>query len=457
MKRFWLVLLSLGLVLAFSAQAFAVDVKFSGSFYAAGMYLDRTTLMDRTNGSDKVSTAFYYQRLRVQTDFIVSPGLKLVTRFDAMERAWGAARKEAAYGALSTASAKDSYGTIAENENIAFDWAYIEYASPIGTLSAGIMNDGSTGTIFGNSYAPAGRIKYSLPIGAFTINTAYTKSIDNSSTAKTPATTTDADSDKYGIEGVYAWKGGKAGINVNYYRKADKKPASNHYLAKYFLLTPYVIAKIGPVDIQAELNWASGKAKEYDSATLGNDQTMDQMSGWIDATVTFNPVYFGATFAYVSGDDPTTSDRKEGGDIDGGRDWNPTLIMFNYYDRYFWAGPLAGWDAASDVGTMGTTSSTTSTAPGAWFAQGRVGVKPIAALDIVASLSYAQADKKPLGVLNSTYGYEIDVTGTYKITNNLSYMMGVGYWFVGDYYKGSSNTNAVQNDYMLINKLTLTF
>ncbi len=43
MKRFWLVLLSLGLIAAFSTQAMAVDVKFSGEYYAAGMYLDKTT------------------------------------------------------------------------------------------------------------------------------------------------------------------------------------------------------------------------------------------------------------------------------------------------------------------------------------------------------------------------------------------------------------------------------
>jgi hypothetical protein len=35
-------MLSLGLVLAFSASALAVDVKFNGSFYAAGIYLDKT-------------------------------------------------------------------------------------------------------------------------------------------------------------------------------------------------------------------------------------------------------------------------------------------------------------------------------------------------------------------------------------------------------------------------------
>ncbi len=49
MKRFWLVLLSLGLIVAFSTSAMAVDVKFSGEYYAAGMYLDKTTLLKVTS------------------------------------------------------------------------------------------------------------------------------------------------------------------------------------------------------------------------------------------------------------------------------------------------------------------------------------------------------------------------------------------------------------------------
>ena len=101
MKRFWLILLSLGLVMAFSASAFAVDVKFSGSFEADGMYLDKTNLAKFTILDPPLnqSTAFYFQRLRVNMDFIVSPGLKLVTRFDALDRIWGGARS-AAGGAL---------------------------------------------------------------------------------------------------------------------------------------------------------------------------------------------------------------------------------------------------------------------------------------------------------------------------------------------------------------------
>ena len=44
MKRFWLILLSLGLIVAFSTSAMAVDVKFSGEYYAAGLYMDKVSL-----------------------------------------------------------------------------------------------------------------------------------------------------------------------------------------------------------------------------------------------------------------------------------------------------------------------------------------------------------------------------------------------------------------------------
>ena len=60
MKRFWLVMLSLGLIIAFSSTAMAVDVKFSGEFYSGGMYLDKTNLTKSTTGGDP-STAFTFR------------------------------------------------------------------------------------------------------------------------------------------------------------------------------------------------------------------------------------------------------------------------------------------------------------------------------------------------------------------------------------------------------------
>ncbi|MFO7568251.1 MAG: hypothetical protein R6W75_00505 [Smithellaceae bacterium] len=438
MKRFWVILLAMGLVAGSSTISFAqLTVKNSGELYIGGMYLDKTSL--RKDAADAgPSTAFYFQRLRVRTDFIVSPGLTLTTRFDAMERAWGAARSNPA-----TALASDSAGSRAENENIAFDWAYVTYKSPVGVFDAGYMNDGSTGTIFGNSYGPKGRIKYSNTFGPVKIDLAYTKEREASRTAINAVDTADADNDKYGIGAIYSWKDGKAGIQANYYNFANNRKADN-YRRKYFLFTPYVMAKLGPLALQAEINYLTGK-QEYEAPSINADRDLQNITGWVDATADFGLFYAGGSIAYVSGDDPG-SEKIEGGIINGGRDWNPCLIMWNY-DRTNWAGALAGYNNTVQDTAMAN----------AWFFQGRAGVKPVANLDVMASVSYAHADKKPAGIINNDYGYEVDLTATYKITQNLSYMVGCGYLFAGKYYKGASDSNELTNDFLVINRLTLTF
>ncbi|HRY36087.1 MAG TPA: hypothetical protein P5249_09280, partial [Smithellaceae bacterium] len=142
-----------------------------------------------------------------------------------------------------------------------------------------------------------------------------------------------------------------------------------------------------------------------------------------------------------------------GGIINGGRDWNPCLIMFNYYDRGKWIGALNGYDGTTDNGTMAN----------AWFFQLRGGFRPIDKIDIMASVSYARAEKtlKPANTFTwegRDYGWEVDLVGSYKITNNLSYMLGAGYLFTGDWYSGTTATGQdVQNNLMVINKLSLTF
>ena len=459
MKRFWLVTLSLGLVLAFSAQAFAVDVKFSGSFYAAGMYLDKITLRDNGSAtapggydaSASTSTAFYYQRLRVGTDFIVSPGLKLVTRFDAMERIWGGNRSSAG-----TALDSQSAGTTAENQNIAFDHAYIQYDSPIGTFKAGYMDDLVWGTVFCDSAQPKGVIGWNKVFGPWNFIAKAIKSNDNSYSYNSDATTTDLDNDKYAAAVLYTWTSGQAGLLGGMYRDARSKNGTPDYNAQYYALLPYARAQIGPVKVQAEVVYAWGTWMAYESGVAA-DVKMENLGVFVDAVADFGMFYAGGTFAYISGDDPGTTDKVEGTPVvSGGMDWNPCLIMFNK-DRTYWAGSLGGFDATTNASTMSN----------AWFFQGKIGGRPLAALDINASVSFANADKKPAwpagvftagtGVLNNAYGWEFDVTGTYKLTNNLSYMLGAGYLWTGDYYQGISQEQGLNNNYMLINKLTLTF
>lgn len=134
-------------------------------------------------------------------------------------------------------------------------------------------------------------------------------------------------------------------MQVNYYNYADKRPASD-YKKKYFLFTPYANAKLGPVTLQAELNYATGKSKEYDDQASESDVDLQNISAWIDATAAFAPFYVGASVAYISGDDPETDDKEEGGTLNGGRDWNPCLIMFNYYDVAHWVGTVSGYDSS---------------------------------------------------------------------------------------------------------------
>ena len=486
MKRFWLVLLSLGLVMAFSVSAFAVDVKIGAEYFAGGLYLNKTSVNDGYESRSQdgyysnpnPSTAFFYQRLRVGTDFIVSPCLKLVTRFDAMERIWGGARSNT-WAVNQSGYLNESAGTRAENENIAFDIVYIDYTSPIGLFRVGYMPDYVFGTPFADmgSGLYDGQIQYFMQKGPFTLFAGYSKVADNSwSSVSTNswywlnninATRTDRDYDSYRLAGIYDFSTsqvkGEAGMLFLYDRDATNRGNAadgqfgSAYLTKGYAIDPYVKAKFGPVALQAELLYYFGDAAKYEYE--GPSVSLGALSVFVDATANFGMFYGGLTGAYLSGDDPGTHDKVEGGINNGGLDWNPCLIMFNTETLGYWVGPITGH----------TNSVVDNLMTNAWFGQLRAGVKPTPQWDIMLALSYAMADKKPnnpenpLGSRtygNGTYGTEVDLTGTYKITNNLSYMLGVGYLFTGDYFKGFDRAGEgykIVDDYMLINKLTLSF
>jgi len=470
MKRFWLVLLSLGLIVAFSTSAMAVDVKFSGEYYAAGMYLDRTnvnktsytipaTLTTPAKLVDEgPSTAFYFQRLRLNTQFVVSPGLTLTARADVMERGWGANRTTPG-----TVQDTQSAGTRSENENIAFDLLYVAYVSPIGRFTAGYQIDDSWGLVFGNSSNPKGKITYTIQTGGLTLGIQAGKDKELSRSVNNPTGDADKDQNFYTAFGVYSWKTGQAGllfkyIKNNQYRNAYGvfAPPDAGFTWDGLVSTPYVKAKLGPVALEAQIYHLYGK-KSWEGNSAGipafiepntQDVDLNQLTAYIDAMVDLGMFYVGGSLAYISGDDPDTLDEQEGGVLGGGLDWNPCLIMFNN-DLTYWVGRQYGYNGSSNGGVM----------TNAYFGQLRAGVRPIDKLDIMASVSYATADKTPQAVWDSReYGYEIDLTATYKITNNLSYMLGGGYWIVGDYYKGTAAAGQdVDDNFMVINKLTLTF
>ncbi|MDI6743490.1 MAG: hypothetical protein QMD11_12215, partial [Smithella sp.] len=184
----------------------------------------------------------------------------------------------------------------------------------------------------------------------------------------------------------------------------------------------------------------------------------DSLAVFLDAATNFGMFNVGGTFAFLQGDG-NPDDDKAHDVVSGGVDWNPTLLLFNNDTVNYWVGEVSGHNYSNLNGPM----------KNAWFFQGRVGVKPTAQWDVVLSVSYASADKKPVmpekakkPYLNGTYGTEIDLVSTYKITNNLSYMLGFGYLFTGDYFKGAQHPPGqapfeVSDDFIVLNKLTLSF
>jgi len=506
MKRFWLILLSLGLVMAFSVSAFAVDVKVSAEYYAGGLYLNKVTVDDGfenwqgDRGSEQPSTAFFFQRLRMGADFIVSPCLKLVTRFDAMERIWGGARSSGYGGSVGFDDDDDSEplvnsaGTRAENENIAVDLVYIDYTAPIGQFKVGYQKDYVWGTVFADRGEgnPAGQIQYWKSFGPATVFAGYAKEVDNSYSAVTSTSLTDKDVDSYRLGGIYNFKNnkvsGEAGALFRWNRDASPRDFFfMSYMSNIYVIDPYVKAKIGPVNIQAELQYYFGDMMKFEPYTWLPFPVMPPMANvsvsalsvFVDATANFGMFNVGGTFAYLSGDDPGTTDKLEGSGRPfaintGGLDWNPCLILFNT-DLNYWAGNIYGHGHSLNPFLTNATV-VNSEMSNALFFQGRVGVKPTPQWDIQMAVSFAQADKKPAYYYDSmmgfwgdyatqpggTYGTEIDITSTYKITNNLTYMLGIGYLFTGDYFKGrdydfGAGGSKVNDDFIFINKLILSF
>lgn len=451
--------------MAFTMPAAALDVKFSGSYYVQGIYDNNRSLKD-TNEAGAGSTAFIAQRLRVQTDFKIAEGLTLVTRFDALEKKWGDQTWGDAANRYDTVNRSSQGASGARvQENIEFEQAYVVFNTAIGRFLVGYQDFDAFGTSFGDSNWTRPGIKYILPIGNTTIIAAMEQTRENSSTPTVSPTNqglaSDSDKNTYDLAVVQKFQSGDAGLQLQYFRDASRRYASNVSTKAYFI-NPYVKANFGPVNVEAEVLYGGGKYADYEGGVTTPDVDLKTWGVYVGVKGTFGPAYVGAMFAWVEGDDPDTTDKKEGNVgsyFTHNKVFSPCLILFA--DSYYtWMGGLRGYGAAAtDVNNY---------MDNIWFYGLYGGYKPIPKLDIKAAVYYAYADEKPTlnglpvsptnpRFVGKVYGTEFDLTATYKIYDNLEYMIGFAYLWTGDYLKGTSETNNVANDYMVTHKLTLNF
>jgi len=452
MKKLLVVLLSLGLIVAFGATASAADVKFTGMYYVLGAYENNNTVQADNLGP---SAAYFRQQFRMKTEFVVAQGLSLTTQFDALEKNWGNTnwRRGAVVGE-DTTSSRPSLGVAGANveQSLEFEQVYMTFMTGIGQFQIGYQPADTWGTQFLDNGISRPRAMFLSKVGPVTFMAVYEKwyeTVNNSVVAATIGKV-DADNDTYALAGIYKQGPMEAGLLYKYFVFNAGRVTGG--ATKATLLSPYMKATFGPVYVESELAYAFGKT--FASELPGvSDNDLTNWAGYIRADLSLGPAKIGALFAYTGGDDYEVNKTKV---YLGGYSWNPALILLN--------NDLNNYRGASVTShgpiTASTNRPTNTKKNTVWYGiNGSYKATP--KLDVTAALTMASVAEKKLAAgveaVSDKLGTEFDVTATYKLYDNLSYMVGAGYLWTGDYFKLNNAAAKVENDYLLINKLTLNF
>lgn len=444
MKRFLVSLLAVGLILAIGMPA-AAQVKFSGQYTYEGWYENNRRL-----APNEQSAGFQDHSLLLNAQFQAAEGLAIYTRARINDKIWG------------DDAARDRVNNTGRylRENIEFDYLYMR-----ANLGPGFLQIGSAPSMLGTPFLdtdnPTNQFGYAITgVKGWYFSPVYEKYTENEVT--NPAAgglgdVTDADLSRFKFTVIKFAKTWNAGFTAMYFWNRTGRPGNAY--ADYFGLDPYFRGTFGPLYVEAEgfILWGKTKFEPPLNAVM-QDIDMEGYSLYAKARYTFGPAYVGAAFAWVRGDDPATSDKNEQGAASG-REFKPTLILLNP-DRDKWLGALG--TISNGLGNPSPFGNTyTQGAVNFQLFQGFVGFKPMPKLELVGTYSYAMLDKKPrvagVDYVDDKLGHEVDLTATYKLYDNLSYMVGFGYLWTGDAFKGTNANAETENDWLLMHRLTLTF
>jgi hypothetical protein len=473
MKKYHLIFLLFILIASYAPSSFAADAKFYGEYSLQGWYEKNHSVLDKdsadmnpevTDDTDRRgSSVFYTQRLRMGVDIKVAQGLMLGTRFDALDRKWMAARRP-----IPTSTTLRS-STDSEQENIGFEVAYVVFDTPIGRWTAGSHTGGSSySTGLGGT---ANSIIWTYTTGPWLVSAAAKKGAEPSEIG----TGTDSDSDTFSLIGQYKWNHGLLYLRFSdVHSRTNSNPQKGGYTCDLYVYSPIIRLKYGIFQFNWEANFVTGWSKKFNDAPpdeSSNIKADNVLNSRLNLALDMAPTTLGVYFVYNPGDDPNTTDKKEGHyreGLDYDRSFNPCLLLWNE-DYMHWLGNDTEGTAntgmmAGNAGARGIKTYLDNV----WMYQiyGNYNMTP--KLNVGASFTYAYADKKltldmmPVSDTNPEFlsnkiGSELDVIMKYKIYDNLEYMIGFAYLWTGDYFKGTNPNARLSNNYLLTHTLTLTF
>ncbi|MBI4634336.1 MAG: hypothetical protein HY742_10645 [Deltaproteobacteria bacterium] len=454
MKKIWIVLLSLGLIAAFSMPAAAVTPEMTGQYYVRGNYLSNPSMLDQDGGSNRSSLSYMDQRLRTFIRLKIADGLTLTSRMDSMEVIWGQNLKNTIPG--------DSGKT--NQQSVAWEQVYVSFATGIGKFDVGYKSGTpyGWGTKFQNAPGTAPGIKWSNTFGNLSVLADFNKTSQGDlDTASDPQLfQTDANNEYYDLGATYKFKGGDAGLLYTFFRNAITRSSSTPTtgaVVTNHVLQPYVRAKFGPVNVEAEAYYMNGKSSPDDPATVDTDYKAQGL--YVNGKYTIGPAYIGAKFIYCSGDDPATPNEKEGSLNNTFKYATDTEIWGSISPAILFGYGYHGMGVSSIDSTKGNLSSDLgNTMDNVWMYSIYGGVDVTKKLALSAKAFYAKADEKlATNSVDTDYGTELDLMATYKIYDQLTYNVGFAYLWTGDYFKGTSSSVEVKNVYFVSHWIDLNF
>ncbi|MCF6290184.1 MAG: hypothetical protein L3J03_04215 [Desulfobacterales bacterium] len=423
MKKVLATVAALGLIAGVASTASALDLSVKGYYKLEGKMLsDASTTAGGvafvTNNSEGTNS-WWQHDFRIYPTLTVNDHIKVMADVRLVSTSNGVANTAGMWGNSMTTN------------NITANKIYMEYMSPIGKIRMGTTPAGAWGSPYLNNAGAGHRLMW-WPnfLGDSPVSLLFftQKMVEADGGVAGTGATVDQDTDAY-----YAGIGYKADMgkfDMAYFHVRNGATGLDGQNLWF-----NASATVGAVNLLGELAHSFGDA----TATTSMDTWagMALVSGQVADNVTAGAVYFFAT-----GEDSGTDTTAALGGNGTGFNWQPLYII---------TGPDMGVFNGDSVRTPAVLQAAGLQAFGAFV---DVAVTP--QLTLHGAIGTGNADNMDTMAAGQSddYGWEYNVGASYKLLDNLTYDLHLGYWAVGDFVKGMGTPNDIT---LVTNSLTMKF
>jgi len=457
MKKGLIIIAAALFVAAMVLPAMAVDMSLSGFYRVRGFYqsnADGGVVTPWDSGTDYTGAgdyagdpeAWWDHHLQLNPVFKIADNLKLVTRVSMFNnQMWGSSESSGAIATTGAVGNAASFGD--EADNIIWNRAYIEWATPKGTLKIGRMAGNFTFFLpFGNTELDADRIIYVSPAySGFNVVLGHEKRVEGSVSTDQA----DADHDRYFAILQYACPG----LYVGYAPDMFRDRATNDTFSDDKFNHNFCLKLNDPTNtyfFEGELQLRKGD-RTYDAA--GKDYDYDGLGYYAAVGMRKGPLTVALAAAFCSGDegdDVANPGRDREAGTPFGLDFQPLYILTSPYSNIT-TSQTGGYGFVME--NLGGTN-VHNTGAKAYVLAADYQVDPELALHAAVGMAYA--DKTAAGV-DDEFGKEFDLGLKYQIMSNLAYELHLGYLWTGDLFKQGASNYHTDDIYQIDHSLTLSF